>query len=164
MRRPDITGRADWPFLREGAVTLFTATSALSDAIGRLSDAGYSVQRIDCADERHMVRDLNIALRWEARMGYRPEALNLDALHDALGDEPGPDRPLLLLVLDGFDAFRARDVRRAHLVLDILAGASRDHLLFDERLVIFVVTAERGLQIDNLGGRPTQWNRLETAT
>ena len=163
MRRPDITRRADWLFLREGAVTLFTAASALDEAIGRLSGAGYSVQRVDCADDERLIRDLAVALRWEARMGYRPEALNLDALHDALGDEPGPDRPLLLLVLDGFDAFRARDPRRAHLVLDVLAGASRDHLLFDERLVIFVVTAERGLQIDNLGGRPAQWNRLESA-
>ncbi|WP_420859674.1 barstar family protein [Marivivens marinus] len=156
-----IHNRADWPFIQDGAVTLFLKQQVLDAAIEAVRDEGYSVHRIDCGREDTMMRDLSHALRWEKQFGYEPDSLNLDALNDALCGEPCDERPKLLLVLDRFAGFRKRGADTATAMLDIIEYQSRNHLLFGNRLLAFVRTNNPNTHIEGLGGRAAQWNKKE---
>ena len=91
MGQPSSENRPDWPFIQNGAVTLFRKQSILDAATLVLSGDGYRVHQIDCGTETSMMRDLSIALFWDEKFGYQPDHLNLNALNDALRYEPRLD-------------------------------------------------------------------------
>ena len=161
MGESDITKRADWPFVQNGAVTLFLKQTILDAAIATMTREGYTVYQIDCGTEAKMVEDLANALHWVEQFGYTPDRLGLDALNDALRGEPCEERPKLLLVLKRFSGFRKRSKETAQKVLDIIEYQSRNHLLFGQRLLAFVHSNDPRFNIEGLGGRVAQWNKQE---
>jgi len=152
---------ADWPFIQNGAVTLFLKQPVLESAVKMVSSEGYAVHQIDCETDEVMLQNLTVALRWQEQFGYAPTVLNLDALNDALRGMPCDDCPSVVLVLTHFQAFCQRNEDAAHAVLDIIESQSRDHLLFGRKLLAFVHTTDPVTYIENLGGRVAQWNPEE---
>ena len=73
------------------------------------------------------------------RAGWR---LNLDALSDALRGVPSEEGGRVLLILDDFRAFEARDPRRAEGIVEAIRDAAADHLEVGRRLLAFICTEE----------------------
>ncbi len=161
MGAPRIDQRADWPFIQNGAVTLFLKEKVLDEAVQTMIREGYAVHHIDCGTEAGMMRDFSRALRWNEQFGYEPEQLNLNALNDAVCCEPCEERPRIVLVLNRFAGFLKWGKESAHEVLDIIEYQSRNHLLFGERLLAFVRINDPNFRTEKLGGRPAIWNRAE---
>ncbi len=161
MSLRNVEERSDWPYICDGAVTLFHEQSILDAAIEAICDEGYAVHQIDCGSEASMMRDFASALRWVYHFGYDPDRLNLDALNDAFRSEPSEEYPRLTLVLNRYPELQTWNEKAARAILDIIEFQSRDHLLFDRRLVAFVRTDNPSLHIDGLGSRAAHWNYKE---
>jgi hypothetical protein len=161
MGEAAVENRGDWPFVQNGAVTLFLREEVLAGARDAMVKCGYSVRDIDCGTDESLVRDLAHALNWSENFGYMPSRLNLDALNDALGYEPLASSPKLLLVFNRFADFLKRSEDSAKGLLDVVEYQARNHLLLGQRLVAFVHTNDPRLQIEGLGGRVTHWNAAE---
>lgn len=158
---PDLD--ADWPFLRDGPVTLFRSPDVLDDAVTCLRAAGYRVHEIDCSSDAACAASFATALHWAAKFGYVPQRVNLDALNDAMWPDPAHDAERSVLVLRAFDSLRKRSKATAHGILDVIACNERTHLIHGRRLLCFVQTTHPGLKIKDLGGRSAQWNTKEWA-
>jgi len=156
-----ITDRADWPFIQNGAVTLFRTRRVLDESIRKMKACEYSIKDVSCRTDASLVDSLAKALRWREQFGYEPESLNLDALNDALSGVPAVDDPRVVLVLDRFSGFQKRHPELAFGVLDMIESNSRDHLLFGRRLLAFVHTTNSDTHIEGLGGRSANWNNKE---
>lgn len=152
---------ADWPFIRDGAVTIFLKAVVLEEAISLVKSEGYVVEEIDCSTDDSVIRGISKALCWEKWFGYEPEHLNLNALNDALRYEPNPERKRLAIVLRNFTVYRNSQQREADAVLDVIEYQSRNHLLHGERLIAFVSSEDPNLHIEPLGGRAANWNEKE---
>jgi len=157
----DITNQADWPFLQNGPTTLFKSQAILDDAISKLSGTGYTIHRIDCSTDSNFLLSLIENLRWQQQFGFLPKSLNLDALNDAVRDEPFDSSDKAVVIFDQFQGFWNRDKATAFQVLDIFASASRDYLIFGKRLLSFVKVSNPSFQIDALGATPANWNSRE---
>lgn len=153
--------RNDWPFIQNGAVTLFLDPVVLAFSIEAMQQEEYVVEHIDCSSTESLLRDFARALGWAEKFGYEPESLNLDALNDALRAEPHNVPSRIVLVLDRFTAFQERDRRSAWNVLDLIEMNSREHLLYGHRLLAFVHVTNPQTEIEGLGARSAQWNRKE---
>jgi hypothetical protein len=161
MGEAAIHHRADWPFIQNGAVTLFLNQAVLDAAIADVRREGYVVQQIDCGNEKSLVRDFAKALHWLEQFGDEPGQVNLNALNDALRYEPCVERPRLVLVLDGFAELQSWDKAAAHELLDMIESNSRDHLRHGQRLLAFVRTNDPTMHITGLGAQSARWNRKE---
>lgn len=130
------------PFVPEDAVTQFDDCAEMDEVIALLADEGFSVRRIDCSGAPAMLSSLGAALDWRAQFGRPLTRLNLDALADALRGVPSEEGGRVLLILDDFRAFEARDPRRAEGIVEAIREASADHLEVGRRLLAFVCTDE----------------------
>lgn len=151
----------DWPFLQQGPVTLVRSANVLQDALTRLRSSGYRTYDIDGSSDAACAASFAKALHWEAKFGYVPEALNLDALNDAFYHDPAHDADRTLLVFRNFDSLRKRSRATAHGILDVFTHNEREHLIYGLRLLCFVQTSDPDLRIDGLGGRSAHWNSEE---
>ncbi len=93
----NICNHADWPFIQNGAVTLFFRQEVLENAIEIMQREGYAERKIDCVNETTMLRDFSEALRWQEQFGYEPKTLNLNALSDAMGGATTETHPRVLV-------------------------------------------------------------------
>jgi len=157
----DITTEVDWPFLQNGPTTLFKSQKVLEDATTRLKSSGYAVHHIDCSNDDKLLCSFIETLRWRHQFGYVPETLILNALNDAVRDEPFETSDKAVMVFDQFQGFWKRDKSTAFHVLDIFASASRDYLIFGKRLLSFVKVSNSAFKIDALGATPANWNDRE---
>ncbi len=161
MEEPPAHLRADWPYIQNGAITLFSGQGTLNAAIEAMQSEGYVIEHIDCSTAANLIHDFARALNWSERFGYEPELLNLDALNDALRADPrdGPSR--IVLALTRFDDFQERDRPSAWNVLDMIETNSRDHMIDGGRLLAFVHVTDPQTEITGLGARSAQWNPKE---
>ena len=152
---------ADWPFLREGAVTLFWRKELFESARRQLLAAQYDLFVVSCLKMQEFRGRMSEALRWTEQFGYEPWTGNLDALNDGFRTVPfGPSRKFGLC-LEDFDALVRSDARLAQGVLDIIEYNARDHLLSGCRLLALVQTNDPDYDAQNLGARHANWNRDE---
>lgn len=153
--------QADWPYIQNGATSLFLSQKVLDDAERILRGIGYHVIKVDCATDNSLLRDLSKGLNWKEQFGYEPKQLGLDALNDAVGCEPFEGSTKTLVIFSRFEGFWNRDKQRAFRVLDIFENNARHYLLHGKRLLIFVKVSDPAFHIEGLGGVSAQWNPKE---
>jgi hypothetical protein len=159
--------RLDWEILRDGSVALYWRSEFLDEDVSWFRQQNYQVFSFNCelwnsSEEMHI--DFQRTLNFPAYYGR-----NLDALNDCLSDLPVIDAGGIALVLSRFDAYAegpgAAQVGssrpEAEVVLDLLARASRYHLLTGRRLLTLVQTDDPRIRFDGLACVFADWNRRE---
>jgi RNAse (barnase) inhibitor barstar len=163
----------DWIILRDGGVHLYWRPEILVDDLDWLKSNGYRIISFDAAEwqsasdgesENLMHEALKTQLLFPDYYGR-----NLNALDECILDDlVVPDSGGLALVLNHYDRFfkpvpsPVSDERpTAEVVLSILAGAVRHHMLFGRRLLILVQSDDPEIQFGRLGGVAAWWNYRE---
>ena len=153
--------------LRDGGIALYWRAEILSDDLKRLESGGYRIISFEAGDwlsEGQFHDSFKADLSFPDYYGK-----NLDALNDCIqNDLVVPDSVGLVLVLNHYDHFakavlgqRPSGDSTAEVVLDILAGAVRFHMLFGRRLLILVQSDDPSIQFRRLGGIAASWNWRE---
>ncbi|AXC48700.1 hypothetical protein DRW48_02450 [Paracoccus suum] len=149
------------PFDPQDAVSQFDDRDDMDAAIAALEAEGFSTRRIVCEDDAVMLGGIARALDWQAQFGRPLRRLNLDAFADALRGVPSDEDSRVLLVLERFRSFEARDAAAAEGIVEAIRDAAADHLEVNRRLLAFICTdpddddfddsdsAEDGDQIDH---------------
>ncbi|MCI3132633.1 hypothetical protein [Phenylobacterium aquaticum] len=161
MIEDDADRRADWPLLKDGAVTLFWRTSLFEQAKASLTSLSYALASIECISVEQFAADLGGALGWEQQFGYSPWSGNLNALAEGAATVAFPPSLCLALAFEGYHRLVAQDAEFAHGVLDVIEYQARNHLAAGRRLIVLVQTDEAHFVADNLGARRAMWNRAE---
>jgi hypothetical protein len=153
--------RADWPLIRDRAVTLFWRTSVFAATKQDLARIGYRLIEVDCASCAALITALSDGLEWKNQFGYEPWTGNLNALQEGLADAPFGDEMCLALCLEGFHRVVHEDAEYAHSLLDIIEREARNHLVMGRRLLALVQTDDGHYSTGPLGGRAVSWNFAE---
>jgi hypothetical protein len=164
---PDDWQRLDWQILRAGGIHLYWRLEYLIEDTKWFADHDYDVFELACQTWKSrddMFSDFASVLRLPDYFGR-----NLDALDECIADLPLTENRGAVIVLTRFDAYAAgagsapmeRVKNEAEVVLDIIASASRFHLLNGNRLFALVQTDDPQLRFGVLGGKSPQWNRRE---
>jgi hypothetical protein len=164
---PDDWQRLDWQILRDGGVHLYWRREYLIEDTKWLANHDYDVLELACetwASQDEMFSDFARVLRLPDYFGR-----NFDALDECIADLPLTENLGAVIVLTRFDAYAAgagsapmpRLKNEAEVVLDIIASASRFHLLNGNRLLALVQTDDPELRCGAIGGHSPQWNRRE---
>lgn len=161
MINDDAEDRADWPFLKDGAVTLFWKTSLFEAAKTSLIALNYSVLAIKCSTVDRFTVDLGDALDWEKQFGYSPWTGNLDALDEGVAWLTFPPSLCVCLAFEHYQNIAAQDGEFAQGVLEVIEYQARNHLAAGRRMVALVQTDDARFVADNLGKRGATWNEAE---
>ena len=164
----DLSNDIEFQLLQDSPVTLFWQRTALSETAAQLTERGYHVVALDPSSwlgEEEMHRQLATAFGFPDYYGSNLSAL-IDCLRDVVVHDYGwpADSAGLAVTLVGYDAFASRSGDLAWRLLDILARASRDALLFGGRLVCLVQSEEPGTRIEPVGALSVGWNPGEWLT
>jgi Barstar (barnase inhibitor) len=164
---PDDWQRLDWQILRDGGIQLYWRREYLIEDSQWLAKHDYDVFEFACEtweSQDDMFSDFARVLRLPDYVGR-----NFDALDECISDLPLTESRGAAIVLAGFDAYAAgagaapmeRLRNEAEVLLDIIASASRFHLLNGNRLVTLVQTDDPQLRFGALGGVSPRWNHRE---
>ncbi len=164
---PDNWQRLDWQILRDGGIQLYWRREYLIEDRQWFAKHDYDVFEFACEkwkSQESMFSDFARVLRLPDYFGH-----NFDALDECIADLRLTENRGAVIVLTRFDAYAAgagsapmqRVKNEAEVVLDIIASASRFHLLNGNRLVGLVQTDDPQLRVGALGGASPQWNRRE---
>ena len=164
---PEDWKRLDWQILRDGGIQLYWRREYLVQETKWFAVHNYDVYEFACdtwSSPEAMFSDLGRVLRLPDWWGQ-----NVNALDDCMDDLPLTESRGAVMVLTNFDVYAAGSGSalmhsgrpEAEVILDILAQASRFHLLNGRRLVVLVQTNDPKLRIPELGGMTPQWNRRE---
>lgn len=151
--------RFDWAMMRYGPVTLFRKAAILADCVVWLEHHGYTVAQADCeacTSEQEVLWAIGRALGFQ-RWPYP----NLDGFNDDCRYIEVPADGGFAIVLHRFDRVAAKFPQFARDVLDILAHASWDNLLFGRRLLCLVRSENPWIQFGPVGGHEPCWNSRE---
>ena len=159
--------RLDWQILRDGGIQLYWRPEYLLEDTKWFAEHGYDVFEFACdtwESQDDMFTDFARVLRLPDYFGH-----NFDALDECLADLPLTESQGALILLKRFDVYAAgagsaptrRLKNEAEVVLDIIAGASRFHLVNGNRLVALLQTNDPQLCFGTLGGISPSWNRRE---
>jgi hypothetical protein len=164
---PNYWQRLDWQILRDGGIQLYWHREYLSEDSQWLAKHDYDVFEFECEtwkSQDDMFSDFARVLRLPDYFGR-----NFDALDDCLADLPLSENRGGAIVLGRFDAYAAHAgsaqmpgfKNAAEVVLDVIATASRFHLLNGNQLVALVQTNDPQLRFGAIGRVSPQWNRRE---
>jgi hypothetical protein len=163
---PDYWQRPDWQILRDGGIQLYWRHAYLLTDTEWFSKHDYEIFEFDCdtwTSQDVMFSELARVLRLPDYFGR-----NLDALDDCIRDLPLTENRGAVLVLWGFDTYTAaagsvptEKLRYAEILLDVIASASRFHLLNGNRLIALVQTDDPQLEFGALAGMSPRWNDRE---
>lgn len=164
---PDDWQRLDWQILRDGGIQLYWRREYLIEDTQWFAKHEYDVFEFACEtweSRERMFSDFVRVLRLPDYFGH-----NFDALDECIADLPLTEKRGAVMVLTGFDAYASgagsapmeRVKNEAEVVLDIIASASRFHLLNGGRLLALVQTNDPQLRFGPLGGASPRWNRRE---
>ena len=153
--------RADWPFLRHGAVTLFRQKPLFQSAKASLAPLAYRMLEVKCSTRSQFAKDLGDALKWQELFGYTPWTGNLNALNDGLASVEFPASSSIALCFEDYHRLVEEDAAFAHAVLDLIEHQSRNHLVCQRRMVALIQTDAADYVADNLGARGAGWNDAE---
>lgn len=157
--------RRDFQLMLNSAVHKFSSRTLLDDVLGWLRSDGYRIIEMSSAEWRS---EADLHLAFEQRLSFPSYyGRNLDALDECMTDfglyEFGsdPNSTGTALVLMQYDGFVRVEPTTAHIVLDVIARASRRALLVGHRMICFVQTDDPGLEIEPVGSQPVMWNPQE---
>ena len=151
--------RLDWAMLRYGPVALFRKSGILAEAVTWLEGHGYTVAQADCSacrSEQEVLWAIGGALGF-----HRWPNPGLDGFNDDCRYIEVPAGGGYAVVLHRFDAVAVAFPQFARDVLDILACASWDQLLFGRRLLCLVRSEDPWIQFGPVGGHEPWWNQRE---
>jgi hypothetical protein len=162
---PEDWQRLDWEILRDGGIALYRTAQYLSEDVRWLATQNYQVYEFDCSqwnNESAMFYDI-------ARKFAFSECRNFDALDDHLSDLPIPEDSGMVLVFRSFNAYAIgpgsvslpSGRNGAEVLLDVMARASRFHLLNGKRFVALIQTVNPNYRVQGLGCVSTTWNHRE---
>jgi hypothetical protein len=148
--------------LNSGHLHMYRHRWARDRLVADLTSSGYPMIGVDlstCVDA-DTVRDAFIAAvpDWPAGYGRGSWAGFNDGLTDHLLHR---ERPLVVVVITGFDRCYSRGPDDSLALLDLLAGVARWHLLFGRRLICLIETDDPDLSLPTLGAEHVGWNRHE---
>jgi len=164
---PDDWQRLDWQILRDGGIQLYWRREYLIEESQWFAKHDYDLFEFACEtweSQDSMFSDFARTLRLPDYFGR-----NFDALDECIADLPLTENRGGVIVLTRFDAYAAgagstpmgRVENEAQAVLDIIARASRFHLLNGNRLVALVQTDDPQLRFGAIGGASPRWNHRE---
>lgn len=164
---PDDWQRLDWQILRDGGIHFYRRSEYLAEDTKWFKSHDYDVFDLDCQrwkSQDEMFSDFACVLRLPDYFGR-----NFDALDECIADLPLTESHGAVMVLSRFDAYTVgagsapmqRMTSAAETVLEIIARASRFHLLNGNRLVALVQTEDPELRFGVVGGSSPVWNRRE---
>jgi hypothetical protein len=154
--------RADWPLLQNGAVNLFWNPVVLAETQKALASLEYEIAEVLCGTRKPSFEvQMSSVLKWGDQFGYEPWNGNLDAFNDALRYYPFGPSGRAALVLSGFHYLVASDPKRAHVILDLIESAARNHLLEARLLIVLVQTDDPQFSCPDIGCRNANWNHHE---
>lgn len=149
----------DWSILRDGGICLYRRPSLLALDIDWFRSHEYRVQVFDSGSwdsEMPMHDDLARVLSFPDYYGR-----NFNALDECLSEDLDvPDVGGVILCFMRFNQFASCSIS-AHVLLDLLARASRKHMLRGRRLIILAQSDNPRLEVTGLGEIEPQWNRHE---
>ncbi len=153
--------RADWPLIKDGAVSLFWSPTVLAETQRELALIGYEIAVVTCREGQGTFREqFSEVLKWGEQFGYASWGGNLNALEDAFCSYPFGSSGRSALVLDGFHALVAEDKTTAEVVLDMIERWSRNHLIQGKILLGLVQTDDNRYE-PVIGSRRPNWNLRE---
>src|SRR5262249_16061762 len=133
--------------------------AVLEEGVAWLREHGYVVAQAECGScesKEDVLRSVSEALGFPK--GPFP---NLDSFNDDCRDIEVPEDGGFALVLLHSDQVVSRLAALFERVLDILATASRDQLLFGRRLICLVQSDDPRLHLAPVGGLSPFWNPRE---
>jgi Barstar (barnase inhibitor) len=151
--------RLDWALLQCGPIALFHKPHVLAAFALWLKQHGYVIAEADCGSCDSKTALLNtICQALGVPEGPNP---NLDSFNDECRNIEVPEDGGSSLVLLRFDRVTKRLPEIAEQVLDILANASRDQLLFGRRFLCLVQSDNPQVHFGPVGGLVPCWNPQE---
>jgi RNAse (barnase) inhibitor barstar len=155
FKYPDDNQRLDWHILRDGPLVLYFDRIELEEACGWFLNHAYQAVSFDCMswkldDDFHEA--ISKALAFPDYYGR-----NLNALDECMCfDLHIPQESGLLLVFHHFDTFNKRFPKTAYHLLDIIANASRQYLLYGERLISFLQSDDKNITFEPVEACPVR--------
>src|SRR6267378_3945299 len=148
--------RLDWALLQCGPIALFHETRVLAAYVQWLKQYGYVIAEANCVSCDSKTAILNTIGQ---ALGF-PEGPNpnLDSFNDDCRHIKVPEDGGYALVLLRFDRIAKKLPGLAEQVLDILANASRDQLLFGRQFLCLVQSNNPDLHFGPVGGLEPRWN------
>ncbi|WP_182376508.1 barstar family protein [Nocardioides sp. WS12] len=155
----------DFRLALNGPVTLFWRESILEDTVQWLRQHGYRVVEIDVSSTTSKVEllvEIGRRLEFPNYFGRSLEAFN-DCMGDVASGEYGWDRSDagLVLVLKHFRKFALLEPSVAHSILDTFTAQARYGMLFGNRLLCLVQTADPRQRFEGVGAERIIWNDAE---
>jgi hypothetical protein len=159
--------RLDWQILRDGGIHLYWRREYLVEDKRWLAEHDYDLYEFACEtwlSEHTMYSDFGRVLQFPDWWGR-----NINAFDDCIADLPLSGSRGAVMILVNFDSYASGSGStlmpsgrtEAEAILDIIADASRFHLLNGNRLIALVQTNDSNFRIGRLGGAIPQWNRRE---
>lgn len=149
--------RLDWALLKNGPVALFHKPEVLNETTEWLRAHGYAVVVADCGRDPSKQGTLDAIT---GALGFPPGA-NLDGFDDYCWQLEVPDDGGFALVLMPYDRVAAAGRKLAEEVLDILAGAAWEKMLFGRRFLCLVQSDDPRLDFRPVGAHTPTWNPRE---
>jgi hypothetical protein len=130
--------RLDFWLFRDGPISIVGTRSSVDEIRAELARLGYAVHDVDLASRDRTLEVITTALRFQENFGYAPWTGDLNALNDAFRYVSFDGVTGVAFVVDGVDAAYAADPTFTQDFFDIVALASRHHLVFGHRLLAIV--------------------------
>ena len=149
----------DGQILRDGGISLYLSPALLEDDLKWLRSHAYEIRELDSGSwisQTSMHEALASALSFAAYYGN-----NFDVLHECMSQDLAvPRTGGFVLALRRFDRF-ATAIDIARTLLNILAIASRYHMLSGRRFILLIQSDDPSMSFTGLGGVNAEWNRKE---
>lgn len=155
----------DYRLARNTFVTLFWDPQVLRETTEWLLEQGYDVRTVDASpwtDELEMHKGLASLLDFPDYYGHNRPAL-ADCLSDVAAGDYGVNELAtgLVLVVQNYDTFAARDPDAAFALLDIFAVQARGAALIGRRMLCLLQSNDPRLTFPPVGAVPVMWNDAE---
>ena len=156
--------RADWPFIREGAITLFYRTDLFGRAKALLAGLDYALVEVSCRSTEQVIEQISEGLKWVDQFGYGPWTGNLNAFDEGFAGLQFPASGCFALCLESFHRLNEESPDFALGLLDVVETQSRNHLVDGLRSIALIQTDDPAFQTPKLGGCAARWNWDEWLT
>lgn len=161
-RNAETLRQLDFQLLRTSPINLYWRPVIFDEHRRWLADHGYRVELFDVVDWQ-APGDEQTAIATALQFPHTDYSGggNWDSWRDWMLDLEWIESDLLALAFRGFDALLRRDERQARTLLELLAEASRHHLLFGSHLVVLVQSDDSSLSVQGLDPVFAKWNGAE---
>lgn len=151
--------RLDYKLIRDGGISLYYSRSVLENDLDWFRKEHYIIHDFFC-DRWRTDEDFHTEVSQILGFpGYYGQ--NLNAFNDCLCDIEVPDIGGMVLLFWKADSFISKQGELMWNILDILAGACREELMFGHRMIILLQSDDPNIYINPVGARGVSWNPAE---